>query len=375
MKTNGSRPHETASPDKDPPYPNEPIEIQAGRRHGAADLRRNSCGTARRRTPETPRTTAAEHRAHPPRRHGLRRPDRNGGHRIPDAQHRPALRRRHALHQLLQRPGCQQRFARRASDGMLPQPHRIRRGARPEIENRTQPRRGDHGRKPEESWLRNRHRRQMARGMPPGAYAPRPRFRRILRTALLQRHVAPPSADVVLSAAAAVRRAQGRQPVGLGRGPGAAHHPVHGTCRRLHHTQVRRPVLPLPGPLHAARAALRLGQVQGQKRAGTVRRRDDGDRLERGRSAQGAGKERRGLQYDRRAHFGQRAVDQLRRPRRLDGRSSRRQGNHLRRRAARAVHRVVAGERSATSWPRPSTCCRPSRKSRARRSRRSKSTA
>ena len=54
---------------------------------------------------------------------------------------------------------------------------------------------------------------------------------------------------------------------------------VHRARRAVHREEQGPAVLPLRAAQHAPRAAVRLGQVQGQDRAGAVRRRDHGDRL------------------------------------------------------------------------------------------------
>ena len=110
----------------------------------------------------------------------------------------------------------------------------------------------------------------------PSIPAHAPRLRRILRPALLQRHVAQASRrrkfpDLPLIEGDKDHRAQSR--------PERSSPPLHRAGRRVHRAATRTAVLPLCAAHHAARAAASSPKVQGQVAARPLRRRRRGNRL------------------------------------------------------------------------------------------------
>ena len=185
---------------------------------------------------------------------GRRRVRRRG---LPNAPHRPSRRRGGPLHRLLRGPGGLHRVPGGAPDRLLPaarRPHRRRRPPGParHLRGRDDPRRDAEGPR-----LRHRDLRQVAPGPPPAVPAHPPRLRRLLRAALLERHVAlPPRAARRLSPAAPHRgRGDDRdQPR-----PVEADRRVRAAGGGLHRGAPRRALLRLPRPLDAPRADLRVG--------------------------------------------------------------------------------------------------------------------
>ena len=158
--------------------------------------------------------------------------------------------------------------------------------------------------------------------------------------------------------------------------PDAAHDLVHRAGGAVHRRQQGPAVLPVSAAQHAARAAVRLRQVQGQDRAGPVRRRDRRDRLER-RADSGGAQEARPRRATRSSFFssdngpwlsyGNHAgsAGPLR-----EGKGTTWDGGHL-----RADARPLAGQdsrrlRLAASCAARSTCCRRSPSSPAAKRRR-----
>ena len=226
---------------------------------------------------------------------------------------------------------------RRTAHGVLPQPHRLRPCAQSGLSLRHQRRGGDDRRSTQKTRLRHGDLRQMAPRRRREIPAPAARVRRVVRTTLFERYVALPS-QMEIPRPADLRR----QPdTGLQPRPDHAHHGLHRAERGVHPQEQGAPLLPLSGPLDAARAAGRLGQIQGQKRTGALRRRDDGAGLERRRGAPDARRAGAGAQYAGDLHLGQRSVDRLRQPCRIDRRPARSQGHDLQRRTPRAAYRPL----------------------------------
>ena len=87
------------------------------------------------------------------------------------------------------------------------------------------------------------------------------------------------------------------------------HRALHRGGRRLHPGEQGPAVLPLPGPLDAARAARRVAAVRGPVGERPLRRRRRDDRLEHGPGARRAAGRRRRARHARHLHQRQRAVD------------------------------------------------------------------
>ena len=294
----------------------------------------------------------AERRHHLHGRHGLRghRPVRCEG--LLDAAPRPSRPRGARLHGLLCHAGCVLGVARGPHHRLLQRARRDHGRARAPLGEWTEPGRGDNRRDLQAEGLRHRLLRQVAPRPPPEVPADAAGLRRLLRPALLERHVAAPPrrrapagarARQALAAPSAHRRQQDRQPEGDTEGPGAAHHAVHRARGLVHREEQGPPLPPLRPAQHGARAALCLRQVQGQERRRHLRRRHDGDRLvgRRDRRDDPPPRPRRG--HARHLHRRQRSVAKLRRPRGLGGPASRGQGDDVRRRLPRADGHVVAG--------------------------------
>lgn len=166
-----------------------------------------------------------------------------------------------AVHQLLRRTAYQRRIPRRTAHGVLSQPHRLRPRAQSGLSIRHQRRGGDHRRSAQKTRLRHGDLRKMAPRRRREVPAPAARVRRVVRTALLERHVAlSPQMEVPRPADLRRQRDTGLQPR-----PDHAHHGLHRAEREVHPREQGAPLLPLSGPLDAARAAGRLGQIQGAK--------------------------------------------------------------------------------------------------------------
>ena len=209
-------------------------------------------------------TRSRQFHPHQPRRRRKRRLLLLRSLGLQNPEHRPAGPRRDAVHQLLRRAAHQRRIPRRTAHGVLPQPHRLRPCAQSGLPLRHQRRGGDHRRSAQKTRLRHGDLRQMAPRRRQEVPASAARVRRVVRTALLERHVAlPPQMEVPRPADLRRQRDTGLQPR-----PDHAHHGLHRAEREVHPREQGAPLLPLSGPLDAARAAGRLGQIQGKANRG-----------------------------------------------------------------------------------------------------------
>ena len=178
--------------------------------------------------------------------------------------------------------------------------------------------RRDHaGRGSQDQGLRHRLRRQVAPRPPAAVPADPPGLRQLLRHSLQQRHgpdrerarhrvLGARSGDRALQRAAHARRSDRRA-------AGAADHAhpaLHRGGGRLHQGQSRAAVLPLLRAHHAARAAVRLGRLQGQERARDLRRRGGGARLVGGTHSRDAARAGPGRAHAGVLHQRQRALAQ-----------------------------------------------------------------
>ena len=206
---------------------------------------------------------------------------------------------------------------------------------------RHQPGRDDDRRSPEAARLCHRDLWQVASRTPEAVPAAASRLRRILRSPVFERHVAaPPAAEELLSRPAAHRRRRSRQ---AGSRSVAVDDLVHRACGQLHRASPGHAILSLCPARHAARAAVRVGQVQGHDERRALRRCRCGDRLVGGpdprRRQAGEARQR----HARDLHVGQWPLDVVRESRRVAGAVSRKQGHGVRRRRARAVRGALAG--------------------------------
>ena len=175
--------------------------------------------------------SAAERRARVRGRPRLRRRRRLRRGADPHAARRPAGRRGRALHRLLRGAGGVLGVARGAPHRRLPEPRRHPGCPLPHLDERHRRGRDDARRGAEGPRVRDGDLRQVAPRAPAAVPPDAPRLRRLLRPALLQRHVAePPGADEVPAAAPllAGRRAD-HQPR-----PVAAHRRVRAARGGLH---------------------------------------------------------------------------------------------------------------------------------------------
>ena len=262
--------------------------------------------------------------------------------RYQDAQPGPDGQGGHEVYELLRLAGGLLGIAGRADDRVLQRSCRYLGGLGARGETRDQRRRVDRCRGGQTAGLRHRDLRQVAPGPPSEVPAHPARFRRLLRAALLERHVAVSPHGHPFPGPAADRGREGDQRKRHGRGPDSPDHLVHRTGGEVHREE---PAAALPGlcaPLDAARAVVRLREVQGQVEAGDLRRRDHGDRLVGGPDTENAREAGPGRQHAGDLHLRQRALAFLRRPRRLCVAVAGGQGHDVRRRLSRGVHHALA---------------------------------
>ena len=271
-------------------------------------------------------------------------------------QPRPDGGGRPAVHGLLRRPGGLRCVAGRAADRLLPEPHRHARRARARHEAR-HPRRTKCCRRTRQT-ARLRHRRSSASGT---SGTTRSSCRRgtaststsACRTRTTCGRSTPKSADRFPD----LPLIEGRQIVNPRITPRTRRSSPRGTpsgpCSSSSSSASGRSSC--TWRTHAARAAVRLGQVRGQVGHGLY-----GDVIEEidwasARSSRHCKRTRLDEQDARHLHVRQRPVADLRQPRRLGGAAARRQGNDLGRGRPRAVHHALAGQ----AFPPGRVCAEP----------------
>ena len=208
-----------------------------------------------------------------------------GSTRIRTPDDRPPRGRGRALHRLLRGAGGLLRVARRHPDRQLPEPRRHHGRARPARPPRPRRERADDRRAAEGARLRDGRLRQVAPRPPAALPAHAPRLRRVLRPAVLERHVAAaPRAARRLPRPAALRGRAGRRHEPR---PVAADRRVRAARRGVRGAEPRAAVLPLPAAHDAARPARGVRALPRPLPARPLRRRRRGDRRRGGARARG----------------------------------------------------------------------------------------
>ena len=308
-----------------------------GHRHGTDDKRPDTSGVSclggiRSLRPRPRRSAAgfrrgarqpaapAQCRADLHGRHGLCRSRLLRSNRVRDPRHRPPGLRRAEVHRLLCLPGCLQRVAGGAADGLLLGAGRDPGCADALGDHWSRVNGGDNRRPAQAARLCHGLFRKVAPRPSPPVPAASTRLRRVRRPAVLQRHVAGgvrrqtrhPGSQSRLSAAAVDPGQRSGWGDPNARRPGYVDRSLHRARSELHRPEQEPPFLSLPPPLHGPYPAWRLAVIPGPEPEGPLRRRHDGNRRFGGTPSRTAGSPRPGERHAGHLSERQRALAELR---------------------------------------------------------------